>query len=116
MSLYKDIANAVRGVHSFVFAEDVIITEPGKAAYTTKATLGKTKIEERVSGNEKQRVAVRSCRFVSVETLRDDAIVDADGDRWVIDDTLDRSASGLTVTLKRITVREVARPNYRGRG
>lgn len=116
MSIFSAAAAVARTAHGAYFGRLVTVTEPGKAAYETKAVVGKITTETRQSGTTQERVSIRSCRFVSVETLRHDAIVTIDGDRYAIDQTIGREAGGLKVQLKRCVAHEVARPSYRGKG
>ncbi len=116
MSIFSGAASIARTAHGYYFGRSVTVTEPGKSPYDTKAVVGKETTETRVDGTKNERVSVRNCRFVSVETLRHDSIVTVDGNRYAIDTEIGRQAGGLTVQLRRIVAHEVARPNYRGKG
>lgn len=116
MGLFSDLAASAKDAHAEYFAVDVSVTDPGGSPATVSAVIGKARTETRIGDSgRRNRVTVRNCRFVTLTTIRHDAIVTAEGYSWSIDDILKRDASGLHVRLQRMAVNESSRPNYRGR-
>lgn len=116
MSVFRNLASSARAAHAQFFGETVTLTESGSAARSVDAVPGKVRIESRTDDSgRQQRVALRMLRFTSITDVRHDATVTIDGETWSIDQTIERTASGLQVQLMRVQTHNIARPNYRGR-
>lgn len=116
MSKFSDLAAGARAAHASFFAGSVVLYEPTKAAQTVPAVVYRAQTESRTDAQGREhRVSVRRLRFTSLDEVRHDATVQVDGELWSIAAVVERSASGLSVSLERATTHEVARPNYRGK-
>lgn len=116
MSKFGDMAAGARGAHAHYFADAVLLNEPGSAAVTVDAVVGKVRTETQTDEHgRQQRVSFRDLRFVTLTSVRHDATVTIEGVQWSIDEFLSRTASGLRVRLQRTVTHEVSRTNYRGK-
>lgn len=118
MTVFSKLASGARAAHAHFFGTKtgVTLTEAGSAARTVEVVLGTESIETRREDNRDVRYTVRECRFVTLSTVRHDAIVVIGTERWAIDQFKERQASGLTVILRRTQVTDANRPSYRGKG
>lgn len=117
MSLFNKLAAGARAAHNHFFGSDVYLTsQPGATPTLVDAVLGRETVETRREDNRDVRYLVRECRFLSITSVRHDAVVTIDGLLYSIDHIEGRQASGLTVKLQRTTVTESNRPQYRGKG
>jgi hypothetical protein len=116
MSLFRDMAASASSAHTHYFAQSVLLTEPTVAPRSVDAVLYKSRTETRTDEHGRQnRVTLRDCRFPSLETVRHDATLTADGITYVIDQVRGMEASGLYVTLMQIEQYSTGRTNYRGK-
>ena len=113
--MFSDLAAGARADHAAYFGGTVTLAEPGSAARSVPAVLGKIQVETRHEDSREVRVSVRLCRFTSLTTVNHEAIVTINGANWSIDQLGERQGSGLTVTLRRTLAHEVNRTGYRGK-
>lgn len=114
-SLFSTLARTARAAHAHFFGQtDVTLKTPGTSDATVTCILGNPRTETRREDNKTVRVTIRDCRFLTVTTVRHDALIVVDGFTWTIDEVVDRQASHLAVTLRRVTAYQVNRTQYRG--
>lgn len=115
MSIFKSLAAGARAAHGHYFGTStgVTIQDPGGAVKTVQVVLGEEMVETRREGSSDVRYYIRECRFVTLTSVRHDAVITVGTNRYSIDQFLDRQASGLTVKIKRQAVIDTNRDRYR---
>ena len=117
MTIFSQLAATARAAHAHFFGGSVsLIAYPGAVATNVDAVLGTERIETRREDNRDVRYFVRECRFRDLTTIRHDAIITVGTLNYSIDHELARQGSGITVQLRRTTLVDANRPNYRGKG
>lgn len=112
MSLFKNLASSARAAHDVYFGDTVELLESGVTS-SPRVVLGPEQVQTREIDGDEHRVRTRACRFVSLTSVRHDALVTIDGVTWQIESVGNRTASGLNCTLVHSQAHAVQRPGYR---
>lgn len=112
MSLFGSLASSARATHDVYFGETVELIQAG-ATTNPRVVLGPELEQTRAVDGDEQRVRTRDCRFVTLASVRHDAVVKIDGVSWHIESVGQRTASGLHCTLVHTQAHALQRPGYR---